>query len=245
MKKIIILNGSRRKNGNTTKFINCIINKLPKNKYEVEWIFPQDYNIMPCTGCNLCFTKIKCILNDDIELLQNKILNSDLFIAASPVYIHYMTADLKRILDRISWWTHTYRLQGKPVIIISTCSSNGFDTVLTSLSNIITFMCGNVVAISNASELPNQINNNSWLDEVSLEISKRIEYYINIPCKSNKFIEKYFSNMKILMLKRNEFYNSTKEYKEDRELTYWKETGMLYSDSFENYLKLKYKKEEV
>lgn len=243
MKKIIILNGSRRKNGNTTKFINHIINKLPENKYEVEWIFPQDYNIMPCNGCNSCFIKTKCYLNDDIELLQNKILNSDLFIIASPVYIHYMTADLKRILDRISWWAHTYRLQGKPVIIISTCSSNGFDTVLTSLSNIITFMGGNVVATSNASELPNQINNNSWLDEVSLEISKRIENYINTPCKSNKFLEKYFLNMKLSMLQRNELYNLNKEYKEDSELTYWKETGMLYFDSFENYLKLKCKKE--
>lgn len=77
---------------------------------------------------------------DDISLLENKILSSDIFIVASPVYLHYMSGDLKMILDRLSWWAHTLRLQGKPVVVLSTNGSNGETSVTEPLSEIMTVM---------------------------------------------------------------------------------------------------------
>ncbi len=234
MKKIFVLIGSRRKEGNTIKLAKTITKNLDKSSFEIEYAMPQDYIIKPCVGCNNCFINTRCSIKDDIELLQEKILNSDVFIIASPVYLHYMTADLKLILDRSSWWAHTLRLQGKPVVVLSTCSSNGFNTVLESLSNIITFMGGNVIATANAAELPNQINNEKWLDEVSQEIVNRITKFAYLPPQSNSAIEKNFSTGKNLIAQQEEFSKSLNielgEYK------YWKETGMLKYDTFKNYL---------
>ena len=45
MKKIFVLNGSRQKEGNTTKFVRKIIEKLDKNIFETEFAYPQDYEI--------------------------------------------------------------------------------------------------------------------------------------------------------------------------------------------------------
>ena len=230
MKKIFCLVGSRRKNGNTAWFIKNICDKLNTQNFEIEWAFPQDYRIGPCMGCNSCFSKTKCIYDDDIHLLQRKILESDIFIIASPVYIHYMTGDLKLILDRTAWWAHTLRLQGKPVVVLSTCSTNGNKTVIEPLSNIITYMGGNVIATANAAEIPDQISNNDWMEEVANEISERIKYYSEKPPQSNPYIEKVFAITKPITEQQIMLGD---EYKEGQ---YWKETGMIQYQTFQEYL---------
>lgn len=234
MKKVFVLIGSRRREGNTSKFTKSIIEKLNSDEFKIEYAFPQDYKIKPCIGCHDCFINARCSIKDDINLLQEKILNTDIFIIASPVYLHYITADLKLILDRLSWWAHTLRLQGKPVIILSTCSSNGFTTVIEPMSKIITIMGGNVIATANAAEIPNQINNLEWLKDVSQEIANRINKFAYLPSQSNSFIEKVFSGVKISMIQQEEIcQNSNIELGEYK---YWKETGMLYYDNFKDYL---------
>lgn len=234
MKRITVLNGSRRKNGNTATFVKKILDNLSADEFRIEYIFPQDYTIMPCSGCGSCFNNIRCVNDDGLTILQNKILTSDLFIIASPVYLHYMTADLKLILDKCSWWTHTFRLCGKPSVILSTCDSNGHKTVLNALSDIITYMGGNVIATANASQIPPQLNNEKWLNSVATEIAKRIEKFAYLPPQSNAFLEKYFVSMREVMLTRSEFLK--KRGVINGEVNYWERTGMVNFKSFAEYL---------
>ncbi len=245
MKKIFVLIGSRQKNGNTAGFAKRITDRLDKEKFEVEYALPQDFNIAPCMGCSKCFVRTECVNRDDLHLLHQKILDSDLFIIASPVYMHYFTADLKLIIDKSSWWAHTFRLQGKPVVILSTCGTNGFDTVTKSLSKIMTFMGGNVIASSNAAMVPNQIDNDEWMEEVSGEIAKRINKYAHIPHQSNKDIEKLFPYGKKAALDQNAMREEYGLNVEFGEYNYWRDTGMINYDSFGDYLKEKYMCKEV
>jgi len=236
MKKVFCLVGSRRKNGNTAYFIKNICDKLSPQNFEIEWGFPQDFRIDSCMGCNRCFAETKCIYDDDINLLQRKTLESDILIIASPVYLHYMTGDLKLILDRFAWWAHTLRLQGKPVVVLSTCSTNGTKTVIEPLSNLITYMGGNVIATANAAEIPNQINNKEWMEKVTNEISERIKYHSNKLPQSNPYIEKVFAITKPIMEQQLILGD---EYKEGQ---YWKETGMIQYKTFQEYLEAIQKK---
>ena len=73
----------------------------------------------------------------------------------------------KNNIDRCSWWVHTLRLQGKPIVVLSTCDCNGYRTVIEPLSEIMTFMGGNVIATANGSQIPNQLNNEQWLNSIS------------------------------------------------------------------------------
>ncbi|MBO4456619.1 MAG: flavodoxin family protein [Butyrivibrio sp.] len=245
MKKIFVLIGSRQKSGNTSGFAKSITEKLDEDKFTVEFAYPQDYNISPCAGCAKCFIRAKCVCSDDLEKLHAKILESDIFIIASPVYLHYFTADLKRILDRSAWWAHTLRLQGKPVVVLSTCDTNGHKTVTKPLSKIMTFMGGNVIACANAAMFPSQLDNEEWMEEVSGEIARRIEKYADIPHESNADIEKLFTNMKTAVSMQNvrrEKYNLDIKL---GEYDFWCDMGMIEYESFEDYLKEKYKSEEV
>lgn len=238
-KKVFVLNGSRQKNGNTAKFIKSITSKL--EDFSIEIAHPQDFSIKACTGCSQCFIKAKCSQEDDLSILQQKILDSDCLILSSPVYLHYMTGELKLILDRLSWWAHTLRLQGKPVVILSTCANNGHTTVIEPIGNAMNFMGGNVIATSNAATVPNQIYNTDWLDEVSNTISQRIKKYTKLPPQSNPFIEKIFSAMRLAMLDQDKH---CKEYSlENGEVEFWRKTGMLKFDSFADYLEDLYKED--
>jgi multimeric flavodoxin WrbA len=234
MKKIFVLNGSRRKKGNTAKFITSITQKL--DDFEIEIAHPQNFSIKTCVGCHQCFFKAGCVQRDDLPRLEEKILNSDLFILASPVYLHYMTGELKMILDKLSWWAHTLRLQGKPVVLLSTCSTNGQDTVIKPLGEIMNFMGGNVIATANAnaSIALNQLNNSEWLEEVSEEIIKRIKKSIEEPAQSNHFIERVFSSTRMMMQTQAEYLVDHRiQY---GELDFWKNSGMLEFETFSDYL---------
>jgi len=236
MKKIFILNGSRRKKGNTAKFISYVINKL--EDFEVEIAHPQDFFIKSCTGCNCIFIRPGCSLKDDLQILEDKILASDVLILASPVYFHYVTGEFKIILDRLSWWAHTFRLQGKPVVILSTCANNGHDTVINPLSKAVTFMGGNVITTANASLIPNQIDDLEWLNETSTQIAKKIQEYASLPPQSNVFIEKAFSPMKTRMKENSDY--SRKHNITNGEVRFWEESDMLDFNDFSSYLKSRY-----
>lgn len=245
MKKIFVLIGSRQKKGNTTSFAKRITDRLDKEKFEVEYAYPQDFNIVPCAGCAQCFIQTECVNRDDLPLLHKKILESDLFIIASPVYIHYFTADLKLIIDKSSWWAHTLRLQGKPVVILSTCGTNGHDTVIKPLCEIMSYMGGNVIACSNAALVPNQLDNEEWMQKISGEIARRINKYAYIPHESNKYIERTFPYMKASVLMQKEHKDENDLSIEFGEYNYWRDTGMINYDSFDQYLKNKYICKEV
>ena len=243
MQKIAVLMGTRQKSGNTVTLVRSFLDKLSKQDYSIEYIFPQDYKIEPCIGCNNCFINTQCIKKDDIPIIQKKILEADLLVIASPVYLHYFTGELKMILDKCSWWAHTLRLQGKPVVIASTCSNNGNKTVMKALGEIMAFMGGNIIATVNAALMPNQIYNEKWLEEVSIEIVNRIKKYINLPPQSNKDIEKCFIGTKYSIQTQKELAQEPYNM-ELKEYQFWKESGMLEFNSFKEYLEEKYKKGE-
>lgn len=234
MKKILVLTGSRRKKGNTITFIKNILKALPNENFVIEYIFPQDLRISLCEGCGNCFETTKCIINDDLYELQQKILASNLFVIASPVYLHYISADLKIILDRCSWWTHTLRLQGKPVVVLSTCDSNGHKKVINALGEIMTYMGGNVIASVNASRYPNKLNNTDWMRAVARKISERIVKYIELPPQSNEFLEIYFKGLRQNIIVKDSFLQQ--HNLENEEINFWKTTGMIKYDNFQDYL---------
>lgn len=239
VKKVLALIGSRRKNGNTAKFVNSICEKFDSSEVEKEIIFPQDLSLRPCLGCNECFINACCDLEDDMVSLRDKILKSDAFIIASPVYIHNISADLMLILERISWWTHILCLSGKPVVALSTCSGNGFDTVISLLEKYLTMMGGNVIVKKNASEFPHQIHSNEWLKQTSQEIYEEMNKYLQLPPQSSRMLERAFEINKSRIMEQMAYEDEHNV--ELGECRYWRESGMIGFNCFQDYLDYKFK----
>ena len=107
MKKVLVLDGSTRKLGNTSYLIDHFIDGAKVNSGSIEHVVAQDLNIKYCTGCLRCNFIKKCSLrNDDWEELSLKINEADVLVFASPIYFHYVTAPLKNIIDRFRSFVH-------------------------------------------------------------------------------------------------------------------------------------------
>ena len=79
-----------------------------------------------CLSCCNCFKKGICPLDerDDMAMLKEKILQSDILFFGSPVYLSDLSGIMKNVLDRISYWAHRYELAGKPAAVFATTDSS-------------------------------------------------------------------------------------------------------------------------
>jgi FMN-dependent NADH-azoreductase len=101
MKKLLALNGSMRKNGNTSILLQHFLDGARKNAADTEEIMVKDINLHYCRGCLRCNLIGRCSINDDDwQEISRKILDADIIAFASPVYFHHVTAALKKLIDR-------------------------------------------------------------------------------------------------------------------------------------------------
>lgn len=101
--KVIAINGSARKDGNTSIIIEAIFSELKKSGIETELINLSNKKIDGCIGCGNCFKSKdnKCVFKDDgVNECIEKMIEADGIILGSPVYFADVTANMKALLER-------------------------------------------------------------------------------------------------------------------------------------------------
>ncbi|MDX9695293.1 MAG: flavodoxin family protein [Bacteroidales bacterium] len=107
MKKVLVLDGSTRKQGNTSILIDHFLNGAKISSNQIEHVIAKDLEIDYCNGCLRCNLIKRCsITGDDWANLSQKIAEADILVFASPIYFHYVTAPLKKIIDRFRSFVH-------------------------------------------------------------------------------------------------------------------------------------------
>ena len=102
MVKVVGLVGSPRKNGNTELLINEALKGASNAGAETEVFRLANMNINPCNACVYCKSNEgKCALDDDMQILYDRLKHSDAFIFGSPVYMGSMSAQSKLFVDRL------------------------------------------------------------------------------------------------------------------------------------------------
>jgi multimeric flavodoxin WrbA len=103
--KVLGINGSARKDGNTAILIQTVFDELTKEGIETELIQLSENRIEGCKACRSCHKKKdkQCVITDDFfnECLA-KIIASDGIILGSPVYSAGVTSQMKALIDRAS-----------------------------------------------------------------------------------------------------------------------------------------------
>ncbi len=99
--KVVGINGSARKDGNTATIIGKVFNELNKDGVETELIQLADYEIQPCRGCFACKDRGNCVFaNDGFAEIFNRMVEADGIILGSPVYSADVSAKMKAFLER-------------------------------------------------------------------------------------------------------------------------------------------------
>ena len=98
--KVLALNGSPRKGGNTEVLLAAVIQGMEQAGGQAEVIRLCDLTIQPCIGCGGCDETGRCVLEDDMVPLYDKIIAAKRVIVASPIYFYGITAQAKAFVDR-------------------------------------------------------------------------------------------------------------------------------------------------
>jgi len=102
--KVVGINGSPRKGGNTEILIKKAFDILEEKGISTELINLGELKIEPCDACKYCRKNIgKCHIEDDFEVVFDKMLKADGIILGSPVYLGSVTAQMKALMDRAGY----------------------------------------------------------------------------------------------------------------------------------------------
>jgi multimeric flavodoxin WrbA len=118
--KVITLQGSPRKKGNTAKVLSWVEEELIALGHNVESVFLNDKNLKGCLACGKCKEKpniVGCIQKDDIFEILEKMTKADLVIFASPLYFWGVSAQLKSLIDRTYSFYVNYHQPGHASLV--------------------------------------------------------------------------------------------------------------------------------
>jgi multimeric flavodoxin WrbA len=103
--KVLMLNGSPRKDGNVALAFREMEKVFEENGVEYEDILIGREDIRGCIACNSCGKTGKCVFNDIVNELAQKFEKADGLVIGSPVYYGSANGTLMSALQRLFYST--------------------------------------------------------------------------------------------------------------------------------------------
>jgi multimeric flavodoxin WrbA len=122
--KILVINGSPRKGGNTETLLNALIIGANEAGATISNVKLRELDISPCRACDACKRTGKCIQKDDMRDLLSKMEESEIWVLGTPVYWWGPTAQLKAFIDRWYGINRMVFMSRKFALVIPLGSSN-------------------------------------------------------------------------------------------------------------------------
>ena len=103
--KVLMINGSPRKEGNTYTALHEMEKIFEKEGIETEILHVGNKDIRGCVACLSCKKTGKCVFDDMVNEAASKFKASDGLVVASPVYYASANGTLISFLDRLFYST--------------------------------------------------------------------------------------------------------------------------------------------
>ena len=132
-KKILGINGSPRKNGNSDFVLNYFMDVVNQNNVKNKSILLRDYNFKGCIGCERCRKDKICTgIKDDMTAFYPDIISSQSLVLVSPTHNYNITAWMKAFIDRLycfyefenprpGKWSSSLANQNRKAVVIAIC----------------------------------------------------------------------------------------------------------------------------
>ena len=134
-KKIVILNGSPRKNGNTSALVKAFTEGAEVAGHTVTEFFLGGMDIHGCKGCFGGHSKRECpcVQRDDMTKIYPAVKDSDVVVLATPLYYWNMSGQLRTAIDRLfaleEGDSNLLRGNGRASALLMAAEGHGFEDV--------------------------------------------------------------------------------------------------------------------
>ncbi|MCM1335167.1 MAG: flavodoxin family protein [Eubacterium sp.] len=135
--KVVALNGSPRKNGNTYLSLKAACDVLNAEGIETEILSIGSLKLTGCRACGGCAKLGKCVIDDGLNELAEKTASADWLIVGSPVYYADINGTLKCFLDRF-FYVNSAKMRFKPCAALVVLRRSGVTHAYQTIYNYFT-----------------------------------------------------------------------------------------------------------
>ena len=130
-KKIVVVTGSPRKNGNSFAMTDAFIQAAQAKGHTVTRFDAAMMKIGGCRACETCYKTGKaCSFDDDFNTIAPAILEADAVVFTMPVYWYSIPTQIKGVIDRMfSFVVGGKSIAGKECAIIACCEEAEMDVM--------------------------------------------------------------------------------------------------------------------
>lgn len=130
-KKIVVITGSPRKNGNSFAMTDAFIQAAQAKGHTVTRFDAAMMKIGGCHACETCYKTGKaCSFDDDFNTIAPAILEADAVVFTTPVYWYSIPAQIKGVIDRLySLVVGGKDYAGKECAMIVCCEEHEMDVM--------------------------------------------------------------------------------------------------------------------
>ncbi len=135
-KNIVILNGSPRKNGNTSALVRAFTKGAEDMGHAVTEFFLDSMDIHGCKGCfgGDSSRECPCVQKDDMDKIYPAVKKSDVIVFATPLYYWNMSGQIRTASDRLfaleEGGANLLRGNGRACALLMAAEGHDFDDVL-------------------------------------------------------------------------------------------------------------------
>ena len=105
MMKVLMINGSPRAKGNTSRALEEMHRVFDEEGVDAEIVRVGSEAVRGCNACGRCKETGRCVFDDVVNQLAPKLVQADGLVVASPVYFASANATLIAVLDRLFYST--------------------------------------------------------------------------------------------------------------------------------------------
>lgn len=122
-KKIVVITGSPRKNGNSFAMTDAFIKAAEEKGHTVTRFDAAMMKIDGCHACETCYKTGKaCSFDDDFNTIAPAVLEADALVFTMPVYWYSIPSQIKAVIDRIyALVVGGKNIAGKECALIACC----------------------------------------------------------------------------------------------------------------------------
>lgn len=133
-KKVLLINGSPRPDGNTACALQEIAGQLQKHGIETEIFQIGTKAVHMCVNCGGCRSGRGCVFNDDpCNEIAARLADADALVVGSPVYYGQPNGGVLAVMQRL-FYSNGKLVQNKPAAAVAVCRRGGATATLQTMN---------------------------------------------------------------------------------------------------------------
>ena len=118
--KLLAINGSPRKNGNTAQLLEKVVAGAVSANAQAEIVHLRELKFSGCISCFQCKEPTgksygRCAVRDDLTAVLDKAHEADVIVLGSPFYFSTETAFMRACMERLWFQYYLYTTQKPPL----------------------------------------------------------------------------------------------------------------------------------